>query len=74
MLAESDEPLSPAEIMRLSGLSRNVVDIHLSRMRRAGEVHRTEDKKYSLGQMPVKVSSNPYGARLSPEIFQKTLP
>ncbi len=52
VLAESDEPLSPAEIMRLSGLTRNIVDIHLSRMRRAGEVHRTEDKKYSLGQMP----------------------
>ena len=50
VLREAEEPLSPAEIVRLSGLTRNVVDIQLHRMSKTGEVRR-ENSCYSLGGM-----------------------
>ena len=50
VLREAEEPLSPAEIVRLSGLTRNVVDIQLHRMSKTGEVRR-ENSRYSLGGM-----------------------
>jgi hypothetical protein len=50
VLCEAEEPLSPAEIVRLTGLTRNVVDTQLYRLRLNGEVCR-ENSRYSLGGM-----------------------
>jgi hypothetical protein len=50
VLREAEEPLSPAEIVRLTGLTRNVVDTQLYRLRLNGEVRR-EKSRYSLGGM-----------------------
>ena len=47
LLAESDEPLTPAEIVRMTGLTRSTVDHHLMRMRKAREVTR-KDSRYCI--------------------------
>jgi hypothetical protein len=51
VLIDADEPLSPAEIVRQTGLSRSAVDNQLWRMTKAGEVHR-KDSRYSLVAPP----------------------
>ena len=50
VLREAEEPLSPAEIVRLTGLNRGLVDKQLQRLRQNGEVSR-ENSRYSLGGM-----------------------